>query len=397
MSERSDALLLPADDAPFNAQLKKSVLFFDSVTLANVADAALINRNDVIEKFPEATIRWAERNAFPRNEGYVDSMQRIISDTSSLRSRGILRLTPEKPLPTMDAGVNYSLWHSAIADPILVNAAAPDRHRAQNPPADYFFYMRGGVMTINNHRSKYEIAETRPAFEFSDSSERWSMYAHLRLGRALKFLRISHAMGLIPLAFDDPNQKILAATGQIDAFVEQRNFSHSGDFSPIQFDLEIFDSAELISALDAMSWQDVASLRKEILPGMNRLRAHMRKVSILQNGDLSREENNKRLREMMLDFTNAKENLIASWEKLRIAALAKSGGAIGGEYLLHASGLLGTITGLPWIDLLGKIFAGGLIGAGVLHSEIQSLIPARRKVIQHKLYFTDRLPGGERP
>lgn len=395
MSERSDALLLPGDDAPLTAQLKKSVLFFDSVTLAHVADAALINRYDVVEKFPEATIRWTERNAFPRNDGYVDSMRSIVSETSSLRSRGVLRLTPEKPLPTIDAGVNYSLWHSAIADPVLVSAAAPDRHRSENPPADYFFYMRGGVMTINDHRSKYEIAETRPAFEFSDSSHRWSMYAHLRLGRALKFLRISHALGLVPLAFDDPNQRILTATSQLGSFVEQRNPAIQNGFSPIQFDLEIFDSAGLISALDSMSWQDVASLRKEILPGMNELRAHIRKASILQSRDLSREENNKRLREMMLDFSNAKERLSAGWEKLRIAALTKSAGAIGGEYLLHAGGFFGTITGQPWIDLLGKVFAAGLTGVGVLHSEIQSLIPARRQVTQHKLYFTDRLPSGE--
>ncbi len=397
MSERCDALLLPADDAPVNAQLKKSVLFFDSVTLANVADAALVNDRDVEEKFPGGAIMWAERNAFPRNEGYVDSMQRIMSDTSSLRSRGILRLTPEKPLPTIDAGVNYSLWHSAIADATLVNAAAPDRHRAENPPHGFYFYMRGCVMTMNNHPSKYEIAETRPAFGFSDCSESWTMYAHLRLGRALKFLRISHALGLVPLAFDDPNQKILAATGEQNSLIEQRNPVNPPGFAPIQFDLEVFDSAELINALDAMSWQEVARLRKEILPGMNKLRTHMRKVSILQNGDLSREENNKRLREMMRDFTDAKESLSESWEKLRIAAVLKSMRTLGATGALEWAGLLGTITGQPWVDLLGKVFAAGLVSAGALHSEIQSLIPARRKVTQHKLYFTDLLPGGNEP
>ena len=62
MVERADALIIPADHFPSDVALKKSILFFDSVTLVGSFDAALVNELEVFEKFPGMTVGWSARN-----------------------------------------------------------------------------------------------------------------------------------------------------------------------------------------------------------------------------------------------------------------------------------------------------------------------------------------------
>ena len=46
MSTRADALILPADTPVSEVEIKKALLFFDSVTLPNPADYALVNEGE---------------------------------------------------------------------------------------------------------------------------------------------------------------------------------------------------------------------------------------------------------------------------------------------------------------------------------------------------------------
>ena len=392
MTTRADALILPADTPLTSAELKKNLLFFDSVTLANPTDAALINDGDVVEQFPMGKFTWAPRNNFPRSADYTDEIAYLLSETRDLQSRGLVRVSPLAPLPILDPGVSHSLWHSAITNKALVEAAAPDRHSQPKPPFGIAGYMRGGVIAQHGYRSKYEITESRPTVELSEVDEHWTLYAHLRLGRALKFLRLSHALSLVPLALDRPNQEILMATTRIEvASDEQTDMPQAPIRDPGQFDFEIFDTGELTKALDGMSWRDVTRLRREILPGMNALREHIEKAVRRMNVTDHPNAYAEKFGAMQKEFLVAKEMVAIEWEKLRIASITKFGGVVGLEALADMGGLVGTVVGVPWADLLVKVFASGLVATAGVSGELKTLIPAKRAVKHHPLYFTDKL------
>jgi len=396
MSERADAIILPGDHAPKGGELKKNLLFFDSLTLANPSDSALVNEGEVTEQFSQGRVMWASRNPFPRSPDYVPEMSELLAQTASFQSRGLIRVTPPHPLPTMDPGVNYSLWHSAIASSNLVEAAAPDRYSQETPPFEVGGYMRGGSIALGGERSKYEITESLPAIELADAGEWWTHYAHLRLGRALKFIRLSHALGLSPLALDRPNQEILMASGDFKGVVERQNPKISDVESlHLRFDFGVFDSEELYAALDRMTWNEVAALRKHTLPGMKNLRRYLVKSVQLKarSTSVSPEIYNNELYDLYKDFQVSKVALAKEWERLRIAAVVGVGGGVGGGAAAEAFGLMGTVVGMPWADLLIKIFTAGLLGAATLKDELKELIPARRTVKEHPMFFIDRLPG----
>jgi len=396
MVERADALIIPADNFASDAALKKMVLFFDSVTLVNSSDSALVNEFEVREKFENMEISWSARNPFPRAENFIDEMQSLLSQTSTFQSRSIIRLTPSTPLSSLDAGMNYSLWHSAIANNDLVTAAAPDRFTNPKPVLGISGYMRGGAISVGNARSKYEITEAKPSIVLEDVDEDWTLYAHLRLGRALKFLRQSHALGLSPIALDLPNQQILKASSAFDTLIVRNQSERSTILhDQVNFDFDIFEPEEFNKHLSDMSWNDVQQLRRHLLPGMNGLRAYLRRSIRLQGlaSTAGVEVYNKELVKLLSEYKVAKEKLITDWEKLRVGTVTKLGAGVGAGVGLGAlgtgAGLIGTVVGAPWVDLLVTIFAGGLIGVGQLTSELQSLIPSKRVVKQHPLYFTD--------
>ena len=76
-----------------------------------------------------------------------------------------------------------------------------------------------------------------------------------------------------------------------------------------------------------------------------------------------------------------------AWESLRIGSILKAGGVVG-------SGTIGTIA-IPSIVTLPNLLVGlvslGLVSVGALTTEIQRLIPARRKVREHPLFFLEKL------
>jgi len=394
MSNRYDALILPADSAPVEAEVKKSLLFFDSVTLANPADYALVHDREMIERFPDMVLWSGDRNYFPRVPQYEEVIRGVLEQAVSFRNRGLLRITPSGQLPSLDPGINYTLWHSAISNKCLVEAAAPDRYSSLKPPLGIDGYMRGGIFSQSGYRSKYEIPDTISPVSFSDTDPEWSYFAHLRLGRALKFLRISHALQLIPLAFDKPNQDILTASVEFENLIDIHNFPGGNiRVSPIQLDFEILDSLQLLGALRDASWPEVAKLRRHTLPGMSKLRSYLYKAVRL-NGRAAMmdiDAYNKELAILMNSYQKAKEDLAEAWTRLGVAAISRGLVAGIGSITLSGSGLLGFITSTPWIDLLTKIMMSGMVVTTALTSELQTLMPARNVVKQHPLHFIDRV------
>lgn len=397
MDERADALFLPSDTPISEIEVKRGLLFFDSVTLPNPADYALVNEGEISEEFPDGMrFIWSARNNFPRSPDYQDVMLDLLSNSLEVQKKGMLRVTPDRPLPYLNSGMNWALWHSAITDISLVEAAAPDRFDSEIPVLFKPVYFRGGGISLNGYTSKYEIQETRPAAMFSDVNEYWSHYAHLRIGRFLKFLRLSHGMNLIPVATDKPNQKMLASVSNTEDIFTDSVSCHENyiDLPNLALELDVFDVEALNDALHAMNWREVIRLRKEILPGMQSLRADLNKIMKLQRNESlnNRDEHKKRLETLLKDYHDKREKLAEEWEKLRIAAITKLCGGVGGLAFLDKSGLIAVTTGAPIIDLLTKLFAAGLLGAAALSGELKNLLPAQRKVKKHSLYFIEKFP-----
>lgn len=395
MNARVDAFILPADDPANESEIKKSLLFFDSVTLPDPADRALLNDGDVVEKFPSMTFKWSDRNTFPRVAQYEEQTRSLLSNANVFTKKGHIRIAPLAPLPSLDPGVNYTIWHSAVADEALVRAAAPDLNVSANPQLGIAGYMYNLVISQQGFTSKYTIFENRPSFKFLEANDAWTCFAHLRVGRFVKYTRLAHALGIVPLAFDAPNQGMLAtASGANSKFSPTEGRESSPDaLSALALQLDVFDHNSLLTALNAMSWSDVARLRQEILPGVKILREEIQKATLIQrNIDANNLESYRiQVEKLATDFNNKKMQLAEEWEKLRIAAITKGGGSVGALTLGEASGLIAVALGAPWIDLLVKIFSTGLIATAAMSGDLARLIPARRKVQQHPLYFLDKI------
>ncbi len=66
------ALVLPADTPIRRSTLKRLVLYFDTVSLVDPSDRALLNEREIVETFPGpiSRIEWGEQVQFPRVLGY---------------------------------------------------------------------------------------------------------------------------------------------------------------------------------------------------------------------------------------------------------------------------------------------------------------------------------------
>lgn len=386
MATRLDTIILP-DDAPLkDGHLKKLLLFFDSVTVSNPDDYALVHEKEVTEQFGPLSLWWTDMNLHPRVEGYKEATADLLDGVVALQNRGLVRTTPKRSPKFVDAGMNYTLWHSAIANQALVEAAIPERYTRSLPNIKTEGYMRGGHLCVAGYTSKYEIKESRAAVELSDVDQKWSFLAHLRIARCLKHLRLAHHFGLVPIAFDAPNQNLLASCNEFGATIATNNpVMERSPEGPLQLDFEILDGLDLLNALNSASWKEVLDLRKHTLPGMHKLRTHLEKIVRLQG----RHQRNHidgytaELARLQKEFDNAKDALSEEWIKFGIA-MAQKISAHG------AGGLIATALGQSWVSLLQQILIAGLSTTAMLSRDIQSLLIATRHVKQQPLYFVER-------
>lgn len=386
MPTRLDGLIIPGDAPPSGANVKRQILFFDSVTLIHPEDSALVNEDEIKEQFSRVLITWAPRNDFPRTDGYLDAYRQLIADTGTLQSRGIVRVARRRVDPSNDPGMNYVLWATAIPNKSLIEASAPDRVQGAKPTFSIAGYM-DGLLVQGDEPSKYAV-NTEPAYELPGYALEWTLLARLRLGRAIKFVRMAHAQNLSPLALDSTNGDILNALSATRSSDHESTVKVDTTFAA---SLEVFDPAELERALNQMSWADVARLRKEVLPGVSKLRQFMfeRAQKLRMSGISNVEWAREQIRELQVSLEHEKEELAEEWEKFRIASVLKSGGVIGGVGGGELLGLISYFSGASFAEFFLKMVSLGLVSVAALSPELKSLLPVRRRVVTHPLYFVD--------
>lgn len=279
--------------------------------------------------------------------------------------------------------MNYVIWHGAIANPALVLAAAPERTSRSMPAFQVASYMRGLVLSQGGHKSRYQIEEVRPPAMIPEASEEWSYLAHLRIGRALKGVRYAYGRGLCPLALDSINASL------IPNLAESEPAATSEMLASLAISLEIFDPEELKSSLQAMSWDDIRKLRAQTLPGSEALHGQLVKYGarLAKARKESIDHYVSELERLREDLQRKKEDVAEKWEKLRIAAVLKGGPAVSATTIGPAV----IAPGIEWLGLSAKLAAAVLLGGAALSSELAALLPARRKVRQHPLFFLDHL------
>lgn len=384
MTTRLDALLLPSDAPPKQSSIKRNVLFFDSVSLVDPSDESLINEGEIKEQFPGALVVWSKRAPFPRTENYEAEYEEIIAHTSHLQTKGIIRVLNSGLFPNVDPGISWVLYNSAISNDELVRAAVPDISNMKPSVLVPNGVLSGLGITMGGHRSKYEL-DCKPPFHIPNVDNAWSALAYLRLGRAIKFLRLAYGKNISPLVTDEINNHIVAELAR-RCIPTAAPLANEEALSNLSISLDVIDPQSLESILDDMSWDDVIRLRKEILPKLSQLRIFlMKRVNTLHLGKKDLEIYRQEMLRTKQEFEAMKESLAEEWEKLRIGALFKFGGVEGatttGLTLLPSFG--------TWQELAVLIASSGLVAASSLTDEIKGLIPAYRKVKSHPLYFLD--------
>lgn len=58
--KKHQGLIMPGDSPPTVASLKRQLLFFDSIAIADPQDKALVNYGEISEQFPSMHITWAD-------------------------------------------------------------------------------------------------------------------------------------------------------------------------------------------------------------------------------------------------------------------------------------------------------------------------------------------------
>ena len=380
-----NGLIIPGDSPPKISSLKRQILFFDSISLVHPDDRAIVNDGELTEKFPGMTITWSDYARYPRTEYYEDKFQNIIDDTRSLQNRGIIRISRPKTFLSGDAGANFMLYNSVISNEKLILSSVPDISSEKPPVKIPDGFVSGGGFSQGGCKSKYSL-DVNPPYVIKDADDLWNALASLRAGRAIKALRRSHMEGCCPIAVDDVNSNIIetiSSQGLDDAYKD------SDYIASVSISLDIVDPVELEVALEELSWDDVILIRKEIFPKISKLRQYIvNRVERLNKGKIYnysqiREETEK----LRTDFLEKQEALAEAWEKLKIASVMKFGGFAG-------AGNLG-LTLLPaynsWGELLIRTVSVGLVSVSALTPELKSIIPARRKVKNHPLFFINKL------
>lgn len=156
-------LILPADNPPRRSSIKRQLLFFDSILIPAENDVALINEFEISETFPNGmTIQWAHRTPFPRSADYEDTIKSIKSETEAIQKKGHIRFLPLSN-PSIDPGANWFIYHNAISNSAIVQAAVPEANDnpPSIPPANGVY--TGSTISVGGYKSKYEF-EAKPAY-----------------------------------------------------------------------------------------------------------------------------------------------------------------------------------------------------------------------------------------
>lgn len=389
--KKTIGLILPADTPPRRSSLKRQLLFFDSVLLPSDEDIALINEHEISEKFPNGmVVQWSLRTPFPRSQDYGEIVREIRAETDFLQKRGLIRFLPVLT-PNIDPGANWFIYHNAISDPSIVKAAVPeaDSNPPQIPPSNGVY--TGCTISAGGYKSRYDL-DAKPVYELSDVHPQWNGIAHARVARALKFIRRAYGESAFPVALDPPNVGVCSSL--ISNSIGQEN--ESTLLAQNAISLDVVDPLLLDKNLENMNWNDVLHLRRIILPNIANLRQELFKRAIklcrIQGSNLSAYR--KVLLDMDGELKRHQDELSKAWDGLRIKGILTAGRAVG---------LLGLGQALPGLNMLLSpqsiyqlllgVVSAGLVSAAGLSKEIKEYIICRNKVVNHPLFFIDKLPS----
>ncbi|MFA6253486.1 MAG: hypothetical protein WC687_04445 [Patescibacteria group bacterium] len=376
-------LLLPGDTPPRRSRIKRLLLFSDSVILIDPSDKAVVNDGEIVEQFPNMTIRWTSRGPFPRSNDYEDVMKNILAETVGLQRDGRIQILKPTGYSEVDPGINWTLHQSALSNEALVRASVPDMLPSVPEPKPPTGVYTGMAMAQSGYKSKYDIGFKTP-FDFP-AMKGWTGYAWGRLGRAIKFIRRAYGLDAYPIAVDPINNSILQAIGNLTFEV-----SPKPDLLAQMTIATWVEPEKLEAALIDMSWTEVIRLRKEVLPAIGSLRTNLTN-KVQELGLRAAKDMDAYVREfgkIKQEYEVEKEKLADAWEKLKLGGALKLSGAIAGGYGLNL--FAGPMS---WIDLTQKIIGLGAAAGAALSPEITALVPARRKVLSHPLFVFEKIRG----
>ena len=385
--QAAHALIIPGDDPPRRSAIKRQLLFFDAVSLPDPEDIALLNDHEVREELPGGTVYWSRRAPYPRSEGYAETLKLILEETTTLRNRGKLRvLTRDQSRHLVDPGSHWVAYSLAVRDEELVRAAIPDHHPGKPAIALPSGVYIGLEISAPGHPSKYSPPPGQPSAMPAIGDE-WNALAQIRVGRAIKYLRIATAGGTVPLALDLPNENLLKSVGE-------RAYEGSprvDQMANTAIAVDAVDPIALEKVLVDMSWSDVISLRKLILPHTAALRALLvqRVTRAIHSGSIEPAAFLQEMSKLRDEYQKAQDEVAKRWTEAGVGLVTRA--------LPVTAALQAGLTALPVPASVGglvlRILTGLATTAGTMANEAKGWFAARAALKAQPLLFFDTLPA----
>lgn len=378
MAKISPILLVPSDAPPSIEYVKKLCIFFPKIILPHYDDQALIHERDIIERFPDFEIFWAEGNTYPRSDDYVNTIGDIITSSSIMQKRGAIQILSKEDIKkAIDPGIHYVTFMSVTTDKALVTSAIPDARNDFKPK--WTGYIRGFELTQKGYVSKYSQIGLGEAAVVANVPEEWSYVGHLRLGRFFKYNTIASIYGYNSYYYDAINDSIgRSVNKEIDK--QDINCDNLSDYL---FSSLMLDAVE-IKDIENMSWLDVLEVRRRVLPEYSKLLDFFEKKQA-RLAKLNRQSDS------IYDFMDGVQNEYAKIKDEYKEALYKLG--VGSLFKFAGASLGGGITtlmttGNPQNYVMGMAASLGLFAVG-MYKEIIEVMIKRKKINNHRLHFLD--------
>jgi len=380
MSRRSQkirALIMPGDAVLSITNLKKQLLFFDTVYLPDPSDRALVADREITDTYPDGmTIFQAERTPFTREEDYEEKFAELISGTDQLQRRGILKVLLPDDWRSIDPWLRVHLYEAAIADKRLVESAIPDisdDKRIKIPDG-----VISGLDIVKSGWKRIPQIRTDKPYKIHDVDEYWNTLAYLRIGRAVKYIRVAQIKNAAPVGVDDSVSQILLSLGQLSF----RELPEPDLLAELSISLDVIDPQELEEMLKDLPWNDLVKIRREIIPHVANYRAEiLNKAKQIYKSNIADFSQYREIVEAdRAALILAQKNLRNAWQGLRIVAGVK------GLATTAVTGAAGLIIPSDWTAILSTILTGVGVFGGMVASEIKSVLQARECVIKQPLF-----------
>ncbi|HIF9156172.1 TPA: hypothetical protein ACX6PJ_000783 [Photobacterium damselae] len=374
--------VMTGDQPITETTLKRLVVQHHRIGFSHITDKAIVNDGEVSEDFGSMTTIWADRGHYPRVDGYDDLYHDLTKGIGDLINRRIVNLICSSDIKLIDPASYWIAHNAALSKSTLVRSAAIDATNSKIPFNLPNTIVSGGGIAPSGMKSKYDVPY-KPRATFEDIDDDWLTVANLRVGRALKAIRVAQAIRATPIAVDSINTSI-----SLD-YLKSNSRVYKKHSSIIDFSLEysLIDNNKLEEALKDASWKDVLHIRKQTLPMLsqskNLISKRMSKMDRYDNK--SPEELLNFVNQLQKEFLNLKEQEYDAWEALRIGSVLKVGSAIGAWSL--GSTIIPTTMSVT--QSITSLLATGLLASAAIKDELQALIPARRKLKEHPLFILD--------